>query len=307
MNAKLVVHMKALIAMHGRDDVYDALEAAVEDADSDPASLDTRGRRRLEPPDNIADLITQHGVCATARLLGVSPSVVSRWRHNLGIKRKRRESKAVAPENLNELLENYSDHRIAGMVGAPPAKVAEWRKERGITRIANPAKRIERPEWVGRIEGRLGKEEDSVLAREVGVVRERIRQVREQLGIDLDRNEIRKSRAYRQMDAISPRLREVIGTMSDCDVVRECGGGFSHVAVQRWRGALGIPAAVKPFGVERGKSALDAFAHMFGKYTDAEIARASGLTAQWVWTYRERYGIPIFSRRKKVVAPDAGS
>lgn len=307
MNAKLVVHMKALIAMHGRDDVYDALEAAVEDVGGDHASLNARGRKRLEPPDNIADLIAQHGTIGTARMLGVSPPVVSRWRDNLGIKRKRKESRVVAPDNLNELLENYGDHRIAGMIGAPPAKVAEWRKERGIQRNSNPAKRIGRPEWIGRIEGRLGKEEDSVLAREAGVIRERVRQVREQLGIDLDHNEIRKSRAYRQMDAISPRLREVIGTMSDYDVVREFGGGFSHAAVHRWRSVLGIQAVGEAFVARRGKSALNAFAHMFGKYTDAEIARASGLTAHGVRFYRERHGIPIFSRRKKVVAPDAGS
>lgn len=307
MNAKLVVHMKALIAMHGRDDVYDALEAAVEDVDGDPASLDARGRRRLEPPDNIADLITQHGTIGTARMLGVSLPVVSRWRDNLGLKRKRKESKAVAPENLNELLENYNNYRIAGMVGTSPERVAEWRKERGIARIVNPIKRADRPKWIDVIADRLGKEEDTVLAREVGVCRERVHQIRERIGVDLDRNEIRRSRAYRQMDAISPRLREVIGTMSDYDVVREFGGGFSQSAVQRWRTVLGIPAVGKPFGANRGKSHLNEFIHMFGKYTDTEIARAAGFTTRGVRLYRERHGIPIFSRRKKVVAHDAGS
>lgn len=307
MNAKLVAHMKMLIATHGRSEIDEALDAIGTNSATPAQAHRVRGRKKLEPPDNIADIIASHGTCGTANLLGVSPPIVSRWRDNLGLKRKHKESVAAPPDNINELLENYGNYRIAGMVGASSERVAEWRKERGIARIVNPIKRADRPKWIDVIADRLGKEEDSVLAREVGVVRERIRQVRERLGVSLDREEIRRSRAYRQMDSINPKIRDIIGTMSDYDVVRESGGGFSHAAVARWRGVLGIPAVGKPFVARRGKSALNEFAHMFGEYTDAEIARASGLTAHGVRFYRERHGIPQFSRRKKVVAPDAGS
>lgn len=309
MNAKLVAHLKVLITLYGRGDILDALDGIESGSDGWETTASVRGRKRINPPEGIAKIIEKNGIAGTSRLIGVSQSVVSRWSRSLGIgtARKGKPSASRPPDEIDKVLELYSDHRIAGIFGVPHDWVSGWRKERGIARIADSTQQAGCPPWLDRIRDRLGKEEDSVLAREVGVVRERVRQVRERLGVSLDRDEIRRSRAYRQMDSINPKIRDIIGTMSDYDVVRECGGGFSHAAVQRWRGVLGIPAVGKPFVARRGKSALNEFAHMFGEYTDAEIARASGLTAHGVRFYRERHGIPIFSRRKKVVAPDAGS
>lgn len=106
---------------------------------------------------------------------------------------------------------------------------------------ARRRKPIHRAEWSkpGIIE-RLGTVSDQVIATELGITRERVRQVRAQLGIADNRGR------ERNLDRLGPELRALLGTVKDS--VLAAAFGVSVYVIRGARERAGIPTYRRPCG-----------------------------------------------------------
>lgn len=125
----------------------------------------------------------------------------------------------------------------------------------------------------------LGVRHDTEIAAEMGLSRERVRQLRAKAGLP------RADAPWRRrVDESS--FEGLLGTKPDRVLAKECGVGYQTVRSRRIE--RGIPRYVGP------RSVLRVPREMFGKVPDGAIARRFGLGLSQVANYRIYHGIPPF-------------
>jgi hypothetical protein len=108
---------------------------------------------------------------------------------------------------------------------------------------------------------------------------------------------------------------QLLGTVTDAEIAAKA--NVTVAAVTQYRIRRGIvaanrrpalaEAAAAPAGVRHRRSKLDAYAHLVGTLSDAEVALLADVTSEGVRQYRRRHGIPsAFTTAASVrVAPAA--
>lgn len=202
-------------------------------------------------------------------------------------------------------LGTRKDGEIAREAGVSPPTVRKYREARGIALYRKkpptyiPSPKRPPPAWQAGIRDRLGTVSDTVLAREAGVSRERVRQYRSSLGVTLNDEALHAVRAEAGATKRRPlpdEARAWFGVVSDAEIARRLRCGTSVVA--KWRKRYGLPASPEPTPTRTSR--FDAFRDRFGVDTDKDIAKAAGLTMGAIISYRRTHpDLPRSPRAQK--------
>ncbi len=133
----------------------------------------------------------------------------------------------------------------------------------------------------------IGVVPDAQIAREIKVSRQRVQQLRRQLGIG-----VAPRTGIPKREMLPPKFLAALGTDTDAAVGARF--GLAGMTVYQRRRRRGIAAKPKP-------TALEPFLHLFGVVSDREIARKAGLSTGAVGAYRTDHpGLPLspLSRKK---------
>ena len=151
------------------------------------------------------------------------------------------------------------------------------------------------PEWIKPHLHRLGVEPDYAIAVDTRRSRERVRQVREALGLDRCPAEAMRRGQRDVMAADLAKIRSRLGTVSDYDLAAEV--GRSQTWVQTQRAALGIAAMHQDrVGAE---ARIATFHAKVGTVPDRVIAEMADCHPPDVCLYRKRHGILAWKKRKE--------
>lgn len=220
-----------------------------------------------------------------AREAQVSLSTVRNWRESLNIpcyagsNSKRPKSTKLKFELFKDRLGTCKDVDLAREAQVSVSTIGIWRLRLNIPRHVGP--RSTRPKFE-LVKDRLGTCKDEDLAREAGVTTITVCNWRKSLNIPrhvapkLTQPESKRQRPIRQW---IETIRDRLGVVSDAELAREIGGSKSRIS--RVRLQLGIPHPPS-------SSKLDAYAHLFGSISDAEITRVAGVSRELAANYRSR-------------------
>lgn len=218
-----------------------------------------------------------------------------------GATKGRRGRKPIAPGEVPAWLEPYRDQLgtvpdrvIAEATGRSVVAVRKWRTRLGLDSYREMHPAVPWPErrrspgrrWPPELLDRLGREPDAALAREYGISRERVRQLRAERGIPLSieavraRTAARAERAAAQQRPLPVEARAWFGVVSDAEIARRLRCSTSMVA--RWRSRYELPGPPAP----RKPSRLGAYRDRFGVLLDTEIAGLAGVSYAAVAAYR---------------------
>lgn len=242
-----------------------------------------------------------------AREAQVSVSTVRNWRESLNIpcyaesksrqpKSTRSKSMPLKFELVKDRLGTCKDVDLAREAQVSFSTVRIWRLRLNIPRHVGP--RSTRPKF-DLVKDRLGTCKDEDLAREVGVTKTTISTWRKSLNIPsyvapkLTQPKSERQRPVRQW---IETIRDRLGIVSDAELAREIGGSKSRIS--RVRIQLGIPHPLP-------SSKLDAYAHLFGSISDAEITRVAGVSRELAANYRSRRPhLPPSPRARRKAQPE---
>ncbi|MEC8306834.1 MAG: hypothetical protein VXZ72_03155, partial [Chlamydiota bacterium] len=155
----------------------------------------------------------------------------------------------------------------------PPAEITEDERE------MLWAERLDR-KYPGLLE-QVGTLPDSQIAEQYVLSRERIRQIRNRLGI---------KRSQGRPQGISDDMVSLLGTETDAYLAEKW--GVSTPCVQKWRQDRGIPS-FRASNRQKKDDLIGSVHHLLGKVPDSEIVAmlGHGTTNQQVYEYRKRHGI----------------
>ena len=185
------------------------------------------------------------------------------------------------------------DCEVAALCGVRSGLVGMWRQRLGIGRWhAAPSGDLRSvpaipPSWREKIRDRLGAVADADLAREAGVTRESVRQLRAQLKIPMNLDvttALRSRKNEGRQRPLPDEARAWFGVVADSEIARRLRVSTSMVA--RWRARYSLPAP--PLGGHTA-SAFDALTEHFGVMPDTKIATMAGLTYGAVVAYRRTH------------------
>lgn len=223
----------------------------------------------------------------------ISISAIGTWRRRLGIGTA---SQALPGwvEKIEDRLGLVSDHALAVEVGVQPHKVRKLRRERGLPPVPIVRGPPPPPLWLEGIRDRLGHVPDTDLAREVGRTHQRISQLRQDLGIDLDDHarSMVQARQEEQRAQYPEELIALLGVENDCTLAAR--SGLSISSIHRIRSLRGIPPALR-----KSRSKISPFEALLGTLSDEEIARKAGCTPSSVFSYRTKRGIPSMKSKRR--------
>lgn len=240
------------------------------------ANHDKRGRGRPKTvwtPDTDL-LLTMYHVGKVAQMLDLSYTTVNKRLKELGLDPV--SCKAALNDEQRALLGTKPDQELADEWGVPVSLVVVERKravgmlKRGREKNTN----WQGPEWMtDQKRARLGKERDAELARQWGISRQRVEQIRSKLGIPL--NVIEKEPDW---ESVKDRL----GKESDKDLAAEIGVSVADMA--RYR--IDTIGKKNP-RIDMTEEQWD----MLGKIPDIVLAERWGRALAWVRNRRVAMGI----------------
>lgn len=174
------------------------------------------------------------------------------------------------------MLGTMPDAELAKTVGASVTTVAAWRRRMGIPK----APRVSDPEvkYPG-IKALLRTHNNSAIADVYGVSRERIRQIREAIGIE------RVSTPH----AVTQDKAALLGRVSDTRLAQDL--GVPVWVVRRERLRAGIPTSSRTPHYE---TVIGGVHDRVGTVSDRQLARELAVPVNQVVAYRRRHGIPPF-------------
>jgi hypothetical protein len=133
---------------------------------------------------------------------------------------------------------------------------------------------------------RLGKEQDIDLAKEYGLSRERIRQLRSRL---TERPTYRAKAKAEIFDKLAA-LGDVVANTHSADLAKKT--GLPEYWINQYKGARGIPAL-------SAKLDLAPVKHLLGTMSDLALGRKLGHAASTIARAREDFGIPPFQAHSR--------
>ena len=170
------------------------------------------------------------------------------------------------------LLGTLSDNKVAAIVGASVQTISSWRRRLGIRNV--PRQFDPETKYPG-IVARLPLENNATLAMAYGISRERVRQIRKQLGI-----------GGRKTATLPPEWVSRLGLDPDTHIARD--SGVPVAVVRRARLAADIPAARVEGFYER---VIGQVHDRVGRVSDRSLAAEIGVPALQIAAYRRRHGI----------------
>ena len=234
-------------------------------------------------------------------------------------------------DEIDPLLGTDTDQNIGDRVNVPGGTIAYRRNLLGIQRYS-PKKVVN---W-GLIDDELGKTSDGEVARKHGCSTSSISTRRVSLGIqsyskkrstanpDFDWSKVDWSMGNRALERlfkdegigsrskiitkrramgiapnkagqavrVSNEMLQELGTVPDNKLARKY--GVTDSTVNWWRNLLGIPLAIKP--VRHDWSIADPY---WGKATDSEISRITGIPRETIVAHRKSKGIPMHRKGRR--------
>lgn len=175
------------------------------------------------------------------------------------------------------LLGKRSDRHVARAVGVSHAAVAYKRDALGIAPFAPPPKRVK---WPRKLEAKLGRVTDALLVRRLKVDKNTVRRKREALGIA----PVKRSLKVVRTKALGRLLR-----LTNQEVRHHT--GLSKKLITKLRVEYGVPAPDS-----RNRRWTPRWLKLLGRWSDAKLGRAMGLTAGAVWHKRSSLGIAACPR-----------
>lgn len=184
-------------------------------------------------------------------------------------------------EQVRGMFGKVPDVEIARQFGIQLYVVRKWRQDAGV-----PPKRSEQdPIDVqrARVEARhpgivaqLGVVRDADIARQYGITRARVGQIREQLNISAV-----------AIPEIPGEVVALVGVLPDKEIASL--SGITAPRIRNIREQMGIPVVAQ---ASRYEPVIDAVRHRVGVDSDHQIAKDLGIPPQRVYDYRHRRGIP---------------
>lgn len=133
----------------------------------------------------------------------------------------------------------------------------------------------------------LGKVTDAEIGQKVGISHQGVAHFRSRLKIPgLNRSGIAREKRDAKALEIGDRLKNTASTA----LAKEL--NMSPITVAKIKEEHGIPTYRTTFGSENSKSKLLSFKHLLGKVSDPQVAKLANVSAVYVTTYRNRFGIP---------------
>lgn len=169
---------------------------------------------------------------ALAALAKVANSTVYRARALRGIASfgGDRRPRLQPPPDLLEQVKQKGKAAVAAEQGVSDATLMLWLRS---VSAPPPAKRL--PSWLAKVRERLGTVPDSVLAEEVGVSRQRMAQVRQNLGVTALHSPV--------YNRFNDAIQALYGVATDAEIMEAAHVDASQVS--RWRKMHDLPAPVK--------------------------------------------------------------